>query len=243
MSLPRMTLWRLLGVLAVLLLIKSVILCVDGTHSPLLWSVATVLSILSIALLVLLLCTTTRPPSSQDKPPSMKKLTITSYHDELAFHQARMKYAWDWFQYHADQRLKAFNFFLVILGILTVAYGTAMKEGLANQSAMRTYSAFAAVVALCGVVISIAFFIIEVRNVELVTCGRKWLDRLEGGLDMSLRRDDHMRENLCDAIGGLPVVLRPRDRIVTHKVWMRIIYLIAYVGFAAALSKALWGFD
>lgn len=32
----------------------------------------------------------------------------------------RTDYAWDWFAYHAGQRLTTFNFFLVIVGVLTV---------------------------------------------------------------------------------------------------------------------------
>jgi len=28
------------------------------------------------------------------------------------------KYAWDYFEYHADQRMKTFNFFIVMAGLL-----------------------------------------------------------------------------------------------------------------------------
>lgn len=32
------------------------------------------------------------------------------------------KYAWDWFSYHAAQRLTTFRFFLIIIGVVVVGY-------------------------------------------------------------------------------------------------------------------------
>ncbi len=46
--------------------------------------------------------------------------------------ELKMRYAWDWFQFHADQRLKAFNYFLVIVVLLATALGTMMKEAHAS---------------------------------------------------------------------------------------------------------------
>lgn len=165
----------------------------------------------------------------------------------FAFHQARMNYAWDWFQYHADQRLKAFNFFLVIVGVLVVGYATAMKESLtavdaAKAASASAYAHFALGIALCGVVISIAFLVIEVRNTELVACGRRWLDRLEGTLGMTLRRDDENRLCLNDAFGPVTRVLTPCKNFISHKFWIRLVYALALVGFSIATAYAACGF-
>ncbi len=42
--------------------------------------------------------------------------------------EVRLTYAWNWFSYHAGQRLSAFNFFLVIVGVLTVGFGQAISD-------------------------------------------------------------------------------------------------------------------
>jgi hypothetical protein len=67
--------------------------------------------------------------------------------------QLQMKYAWDWFQYHADQRLKAFNYFVVVSGILIAAYGAAMQKAIPTTPETRPYSLLASLVAFFGAVI------------------------------------------------------------------------------------------
>jgi len=90
-----------------------------------------------------------------------------------ADHAIKMKYAWDWFQYHADQRLKSFNYFVVVLALLVAGYGAALKEGVSNPDKVAPYSRFAVAIAVFGIMISLAFLVIEVRNYELVECSRK----------------------------------------------------------------------
>jgi hypothetical protein len=43
-------------------------------------------------------------------------------------HKAELDYAWDWFKYHASQRLTAFNFFLIMVGFLLVGYAHAIDK-------------------------------------------------------------------------------------------------------------------
>lgn len=232
--------------------------------------------------------------------PSLPSIPPDSTSSAISLHQARMKYAWDWFQFHADQRLKAFNFFLVLLGILIVAYGAAMKESLTNaatatsssvptnsvttktsttsttgtaskQSSVSTgpttsktdetsvtsttlpnpradavakaYSTFAAVVALCGFIVSFAFYMIEIRNVELVECGRRWLDALEGRLGMTIRQDDRDRTCLPRAVDWLTALFLMAKPSVKHQFWMRVLYVMAAFGFARAAMYALYEFN
>jgi hypothetical protein len=119
----------------------------------------------------------------------------------------RMKYAWSWFQYHADQRVKVFNFYLVFVGIVAVAYSTALKEALTSHPSSQPQSAtrpgqqpalpttpqadpgarelraawliFGVALGTIGCAISIAFLMLEIRNKELVDAGGAWLDYLE----------------------------------------------------------------
>jgi len=154
---------------------------------------------------------------------------------------ARMNYAWEWFKYHADQRLKAFNFYLIIVGILAVAYSTALKEGL--QTGQRSWRDFATVIAICGCVISIAFLMIEIRNRELVDSAGRWLDELEekelGG--MTIRKwsnDPGERPHLRGAIGWVAGLLPDWKYGVTHTLWLRAVYLLALAGFILAIALA-----
>jgi len=219
--------------------------------------------------------------------------------------RTQMHYAWSWFQYHADQRLKAFNYFILLLGALLVAYGTAMKEhdasakvdsktgerresteAAANSLTLSltlrgpevpkshatgvktsSYSFFAGWVAICAVVMSVAFFCIEVRNAELVECRRNWLDKLGKKMDMDLRKDDRDRVHLGKALAIRNIRntkdnsdslanqnadqanVKGQDRrrqwwddVFTHKSWIRIIYLLSAVGFGFAAKWSFFGF-
>ena len=46
----------------------------------------------------------------------------------------RLDYAWKWFNFHAEQRTKMFNYMLVGLGILATAIATMVQKGLASRS-------------------------------------------------------------------------------------------------------------
>jgi len=257
---------------AALFFLLCLILREFGKQNLLLQIIAVVILILTTAFILLALCTVAKGSTVAEENSSSKHTRPMSTDDLPKDFQVKMNYAWGWFQYHADQRLKAFNFFLVILGILIVAYGAAMKEGLTNAAtakqgetsaptactksprsaiqsqdaasvAAASYSMYAAIVALCGVVISIAFFMIEIRNIELVGCGRNWLEQLEVTLNVWPRHEDDEREHLDAAIHGLlPRGRSPNKDVITHWFWIRIIYGMACLGFLLAFSKALCGF-
>jgi hypothetical protein len=112
--------------------------------------------------------------------------------------EKRYKYAWDWFQYHANQRIITFNFFLVVIGTLIYAYFSAPCS---NVSFARF------LIGIIGVIISFAFLVIEVRNTILVDDGRRALDNLEGNLEnngvapyniMGIRKADLQRIGYYD---------------------------------------------
>jgi hypothetical protein len=183
-----------------------------------------------------------QPAKGQDDPdPKMPELTRPAASTDP--NPARMNYAWEWFKYHADQRLKAFNYYLIIVGILALAYSTALKEGLNSQTAQHSWRDFAVVIAICGCIISIAFLMIEIRNRELVDSGGRWLDELEdkalGG--MTIRKwsnDPGERPHLRKAIGWVAGILPDWKSGVTHTLWLRAVYLLAMAGFVLAIALA-----
>ena len=80
-------------------------------------------------------------------------------------------FAFKWFQLHADQRLKVFNFFLVIAGICVAGFFTAMQ---AKNSVAASF------ISLVLVVVCICFKQLDLRTAQLVEIGedylREWLE-------------------------------------------------------------------
>jgi len=88
-----------------------------------------------------------------------------------------LDYAWKWFEYHAGQRMLAFRFFLILLAALVLAMATALKE---------RELFLASTVAAFGAFVSLAFFMLEIRNEALVNVGRNALRYVEAS-DQSLK--------------------------------------------------------
>ena len=122
------------------------------------------------------------------------------------------QYAWKWFEYHAAQRLTGFRFFVLFFGVLVVAYRTSLRD---NNFLL------ADVVAWFGVFISIAFLVLEVRNEALVNVGREALIDLEE-FDESLSARPRLQLLHID---------RNRSRWLSHKYWLRAIYVVCGVLF------------
>lgn len=141
------------------------------------------------------------------------------------------KYAWDWFSYHAQQRLTAFNFFLILMGAVVVSYTQAVNHDL---------QAFGVALGGLGAFVAVAFWAMEVRNEELVYCGRTALDVLEKKLEVAIRSDDEQRSHLAEAMRGSVEAriyrhLNPRE--LAHRTWLR--RVIAVMGVLSLLA-ACW---
>jgi|GEM_PF-607843 len=79
-------------------------------------------------------------------------------------------YAWNWFDFHAKQRVSMFNFFLIITGILANGF----------ISVIRTDCRFlGAGIAILGIITSIGFIFLDVRNKQLVEMGEDMLLSIE----------------------------------------------------------------
>ncbi len=83
---------------------------------------------------------------------------------------ARKAYAWDWFQYHAGQRISMINFFIVTVGVFAAAIATLISA--------HHYDA-AIVASAGGMFICLWFWRFDVRSRELVKIGEHVLIRVE----------------------------------------------------------------
>ena len=82
----------------------------------------------------------------------------------------RFDYAWNWFAYHADQRLKMFNFMLIALGVFANSIVAAINGG---------SPLVAASLCVVGGMLSLAFRQLDRRNQDLTWIGEDVLAHLE----------------------------------------------------------------
>jgi hypothetical protein len=124
----------------------------------------------------------------------------------------RTRYAWDWFSHHANQRFTAFNFFLVALGAVTVAFATAETH---------RFRALGVGLAILAAVVALAFFMLDVRNAQIVEFARHELERLEQEIGVPITGPSQTQRRL----------------LVSHKFWFRSI--LAAAG-ALAVAAGIW---
>jgi len=91
-------------------------------------------------------------------------------------------YAWNYFVYHADQRMKTFNFYLVLEGVFVAGVLTFLAKSAGAFNRLPSY--------LCFVIgfLSLMFWLLDRRNAQLVKNGEKaltYLDSLEDHPDGS----------------------------------------------------------
>lgn len=130
--------------------------------------------------------------------------------------EVRLNYAWGWFSHHASQRFTSFNFFIVAVGALTVAYANAASHH------SRTLGMS---VAVLGVVMSVAFTALDIRNGQLVGCARRELEEVEPRFDLSITRESR----------------RTRRHRTSHSTWLRTMTVGFGLASAAAVAWSLAG--
>lgn len=100
-------------------------------------------------------------------------------------------YAWNYFQFHAEQRLKTFHFYLIIAAILTGGFITLLTDD------NFPYKSWSSVLAFFLSFISFVFWRIERRNHQLVKNGEKALRHLDESWELT--SDDKILEIFkCD---------------------------------------------
>lgn len=153
-------------------------------------------------------------------------------------------YAWGWFQYHASQRLTAFNFFLIIIGLLLVGYAQAIGHD---------WSGFGFGLGLLGALVAAGFLALDVRNEELVARGLRALEVLEEEMRVELSDCDLERKTLSQAFGkgkfgrwfGRRVdgsVGKDRSWLFRHRFWLRCIIAAVGAGFVFGAAWAGCGY-
>lgn len=139
--------------------------------------------------------------------------------------EKKLELTWNWFEFHADQRLRAFYYFLLIMGALSWGYLQCFQGCQQVQNLVPFIS-------ILGIFVSWAFLFTEIRNVELVNIGRKTL--CEFGFRPSLIDSDRGKDLLYKEI---------RDEIFTESAgwlkifktyvklefWLRYIYIITFL--------------
>lgn len=146
----------------------------------------------------------------------------------------QIDYAWKWFSYHAQQRLTAFHYFLLVIALLTTGYVTALGSG---------FIIVERVLCAVGVLISLSFLFLDVRNEELVNDGRAALRKLERAIDITIHRADYKRQEIRfspfrkqPGWAGLPEVRTWHK----HGFWLRVIEGLAAGIFVAALAFSFY---
>jgi len=149
-----------------------------------------------------------------------------------------IKYSWEWFKYHADQRLRAFYYYLIIVGALALGYLTAIQIRV-NSAHIDKIIPWLFV--LCCIV-SISFFCLEIRNVELVNIGRIKLQYL--GLEVSINDANPRYTEALEMTLPRKFILRWPFK---HELWLRFIYILIglfsaylFIDFKEYINCSFW---
>ena len=90
-------------------------------------------------------------------------------------------HAWNWFKYHAEQRMILVRFYLIMAGALGAGYISVLKD---NENALAT------VIAGFGAFVSLLFFKLDQRTARLIKLGERALAKREEVLAGSVSCDE-----------------------------------------------------
>lgn len=96
---------------------------------------------------------------------------VTPANTSSGLHQVQFDYAWKWFCFHADQRIKMFNYMLIVFGIFAAGVVNALHNQV-PKGAIAGLCFFAAALA-------VIFTRLDLRNRDLVWLGEDVLMDLE----------------------------------------------------------------
>ena len=148
----------------------------------------------------------------------------------------RFDYAWKWFNFHADQRVKMFNYMFVGLGLFATALVGLLGKGLP--------SIVPATLCFVAGLLALIFFLLDMRNQYLVQLGEDVLFELEKRAIFGLGRPIQARRGRTIEFGILlqQEIVGPRQNFLKdavqgrHRIWLRLIaVLLAGLFFMAGL--------
>jgi hypothetical protein len=127
--------------------------------------------------------------------------------------ELRLTYTWNWFSHHAAQRFAAFNFFLIVVGAVIVAYANAVSH---HETTLGGATAG------LGSVVAVGFLALDIRNGQLVERAREQLESLEGGeLQWPIPTEDKLK----------------RKPLLSHSFWFRAMIVVFL---AMAFAGIIW---
>jgi hypothetical protein len=140
----------------------------------------------------------------------------------------RFDYAWKWFSFHADQRVKMFNFMLVATGFFAAAVASTYDKS----------PAIACALSVAAAIVSLIFTRLDRRNQDLVWLGEDVLVELERRTIFGRDATIEGRDGRATPFGLLWAQARSeKDHPPTvieaywrgrHRIWLRRVgYLIA----------------
>jgi hypothetical protein len=110
--------------------------------------------------------------------------------------QTRFDYSFRLFTYHADQRMRSFNFYIILL-IASIGGTLTAFEKLFSENALIYNTLF--LIGACHVILALIFWVIDIRGKRLVEVSRKalmWYENRAGWKDEfpSPMRDDDIQQ-------------------------------------------------
>lgn len=142
----------------------------------------------------------------------------------------KMDYAWNWYSYHANQRMIAFRFFLIIIGILIIGLLQVINS---NPQQIN----LCALISFSGVVISLSFWSLDIRNYELVLYASSDLKNLENKVGLRISGNEEKRECFKESINSIRDSKKIKNfvnkfnYIFKHKFIIRKLYLFSTILF------------
>lgn len=98
----------------------------------------------------------------------------------ISIRDTALQHGWDWFKYHADQRLTLLRYYLILYGVVATAYySTITGTPFASMGA-----------AIFGVIASISFYRLDQRVAKLIKLGKGVLDKEQEALQKELSYDE-----------------------------------------------------
>lgn len=160
--------------------------------------------------------------------------------DEPQFTRMRT-YAWNYFAYHADQRMKTLQFYLVMVAALAagiVALLTKTPPDPASEPAAHNTSHLPSSLCFLITFLSVIFLLLDRRNAQLVKNGERalsHLDSLEGHPEESDRphvlalfiADDHATK------------VKPTRKHISYSDLLKCLFIV-FGGLALLMGFILW---
>ncbi|WP_156891542.1 hypothetical protein [Agromyces subbeticus] len=150
-----------------------------------------------------------------------KEVSSRDLDEKIKAEELALSHAWAWFALHAGQRMQVINYYLITIALILAGYGVAFQ----SQNFL-----IAATVALAGLGVSVAFWMLDRRTKELVKAAEVPLRELQRRLAV--------RTSL-PTLTLVALVEKPGPRTVTYSRAIGVLTIVVSVLMVVALVVAL----